>query len=45
MNIDLAKKKLEQLRSKPKFETMIRVAAIITGLLEQYKIKPIIVGR
>lgn len=44
MDINQANRKLEELIDKPKYETMIHTASIITKLLEEHNIKPIIVG-
>lgn len=44
MDIYLAKNELEKLKDTPKYESMLKVAGIITLLLEKYNIKPIIVG-
>jgi hypothetical protein len=44
VNIKTAISKIEKLRDAPKYESMIRTASIITKLLEQYDIKPIVVG-
>lgn len=43
-NISEAKKSLLFLKNEPKFERMVHAAAIITELLEQQNIQPIIVG-
>ncbi|MDE3838725.1 hypothetical protein C0966_04935 [Bacillus methanolicus] len=44
MDILVAKEKINQIKEKPKYEAMLLTASIITRLLDQYKIKPIIVG-
>lgn len=44
MDHDQARYQIEQLKDKPKYESMLKTAAILTGLLDEYKIKPIIVG-
>jgi predicted nucleotidyltransferase len=44
MNIYQAKEKLNQLRDKSKYETMLYTASIITQLLDEHNIKPVIVG-
>lgn len=44
MNIQEAKASLLQLKNKNKFEKMLHTAAILTDLLDQHGIKPIIVG-
>lgn len=44
MNHSQARYQIEQLKDKPKYESMLKTAAILTGLLDEYKIKPIIVG-
>jgi hypothetical protein len=43
-NITKAKEELLKLKDKGKFEKMIEAAAIITEVMEQEKLKPIIVG-
>jgi hypothetical protein len=43
-NIQEAKASLLQLKDKNRFEKMLYTAAILTNLLQQYDIKPIIVG-
>jgi len=43
-NIAKARKELVNLKHKNKFEKMIEAAAIITEIMEQEKLKPIIVG-
>lgn len=44
MNIYKARQQLSFLKDKPKYEAMLKTAAIITKLLEEQGIKPIIVG-
>lgn len=44
MDIKTAIAQIEKLKDTPKYESMIRTASIITKLLEQYEIKPIVVG-
>jgi hypothetical protein len=44
LNIERAKKELYDLKDKSKFEKMLFSAAILTDLLMQHDIKPIIVG-
>lgn len=44
MDFIQARLKIEQLKNKPKYETMLITASILTGLLEKYNIKPVIVG-
>jgi predicted nucleotidyltransferase len=43
-SIEEAKQKFRALRSKTSFEKMVQVTAILTKLLEPYRIRPIIVG-
>ncbi|MBW7650719.1 MULTISPECIES: DUF6036 family nucleotidyltransferase [Anoxybacillus] len=43
-SIKEAKEKLQFLRTKTSFEKMVQVTAILTKLLEPYRIRPIIVG-
>ncbi|GGJ70582.1 putative nucleotidyltransferase [Anoxybacillus voinovskiensis] len=43
-SIKEAKEKLQSLRTKTSFEKMVQVTAILTKLLEPYRIRPIIVG-
>lgn len=44
LNIETAKQELNDLKNMTKFEKMLHTAAILTELLMQYDIKPIIVG-
>lgn len=43
-SIKEAREKLQSLRTKTSFEKMVQVTAILTKLLEPYRIRPIIVG-
>lgn len=43
-SIENAKDQLKQLADQSKFEKMVHVSAILTSLLHEYQIKPIIVG-
>lgn len=44
MNIDEARTRLRQLQNQSKFEKMLGVCSVLTGLTEQHRLKPIIVG-